>query len=290
MCYSGQEYPVHPLDVVSFSTSLGLAELDGITLLANASLCTNHFFSGDPDPDNSYDILLGMGFLRNVYASYVHSTPVLLRASILTHFVCRFQYGDYTPPGINMTGQLPYVQLLSVTDKDAAWAEYYEYYQQKVVAGPPEPAPSVWPQFFTDFNNLGGDDSDSDSGDNSTSTASSTGSASAGGAPGTGVTSGPTSVATSSPADSTDESQNLVAGFAAEDSSSGSKDSGNSKYGGIALGLLAANVAVGLAVLVVTLTLCIRGAREKREARYKPLRLPKEDGSVDPERAVLYTD
>lgn len=149
------------------------------------------------------------------------------------------------------------MQLLSVTDKDGAWAEYYEYYTQKVVQGPPEVDPATWPKFIADLNS--DDSSDSDSTDDSSS-----------------------SVA---PAGDLE-----VAGAAANGSGSSSNNSDSNKYGPIALGLLGANVAIGLAILVVTLTLCIRSAKGKREARYAPLRLPKEAGVVDPERAALYSD
>ncbi|KAL1945700.1 hypothetical protein VTO73DRAFT_1702 [Trametes versicolor] len=231
--FAGQEYPVHPLDVVNFYTNPLIGEQDGISIAANASICTNRFFAGDHD--ESYDILLGMGFLRNVYGS--------------------FHYGNYTPPGANITGQLPYVQLLSVTDKDTAWGEYYEYYTQKVLQGSPEVDPATWPKFIADINS-----DDSDSSDDSSS-----------------------SVA---PAGDLE-----VAGAVADGSGdSPSSNSDSNKYGPIALGLLGANVAIGLAILVVTLTLCIRSAKGKREARYAPLRLPKEAGIVDPERATLYSD
>lgn len=145
------------------------------------------------------------------------------------------------------------MQLLSVTDKDGAWAEYYEYYTQKVVQGPPEVDPATWPKFIADLNS-------DDSSDDSSSSA--------------------------SPAGDLE-----VAGAAADGSGgSSSSNSDSNKYGPIALGLLGANVAIGLAILVVTLTLCIRSAKGKREARYAPVRLPKEAGVVDPERAALYSD
>lgn len=144
------------------------------------------------------------------------------------------------------------MQLLSVTDKDTAWAEYYEYYTQKVLQGPPEVDPATWPKFIADLNS-------DDSSDDSSSSAAPVGDLE-------------------------------VAGAAADGSGSSSNDSNSNKYGPIALGLLGANVAIGLAILVVTITLCIRSAKGKREARYAPLRLPKEASIVDPERAALYSD
>ncbi|KAI0633847.1 acid protease [Trametes polyzona] len=222
--FAGQEFPIHPLDVVSIYNAPSLLTLEDIPLVANATICTNHFFAGDTG--DSYDIILGMGFLRNVYAS--------------------FNYGNYTPPGNAITGELPYVQMLSVTDRDAAWAEYLAYYEETVVeAGPLEVSPEAWVKMFAALD----DDDDSGSGDSSTTT---------------------------SPATA---AQNLeVAGAVSDDSSSSSSSSSdNTKYGAIALGLLGANVAVGLAVLAVTLTLCVRGAKARREARYSPVRLPKDE-------------
>ncbi|KAL1945699.1 hypothetical protein VTO73DRAFT_1701 [Trametes versicolor] len=228
--FAGQEYPIHPLDVVQFITSPLIKETDGISVVANATLCTNHFFAGKQD--DTYDILLGMGFLRNVYGS--------------------FHYGNYTPPGTNITGELPYVQLLSVTDKDAAWGEYYEYYTQTVLQGSPEMDPATWVKFISD--------NDSDNNDDSNSSATPVGDLEVAGAVADG----------------------------SGDSSSSNSDS--NKYGPIALGLLGANVAIGIAVFAVTLTMCVRSAKGKREARYAPLRLPKDAGVADPEGAPLYID
>lgn len=144
------------------------------------------------------------------------------------------------------------MQLLSVTDKDAAWGEYYEYYTQTVLQGSPEMDPATWVKFISD--------NDSDSSDDSSASAAPVGDLE-------------------------------VAGAAASESGdSSSNNSDSNKYGPIALGLLGANVAIGLAVFAVTLTLCVRSANGKREVRYEPLRLPKEAGVVDPESAPLYID
>ena len=57
------------------------------------------------------------------------------------------------------------------------------------------------------------------------------------------------------------------------DSSSGSAaDSWVKKYGTVALGLLAANLIVGIVLICVTLTLCVRGMKGKSGARYAPVR------------------
>lgn len=74
---SGQEYPVNPRDAVTFYQGIKVDTLDGVDLVANTTLCANRFFAGDAD--ETYDMILGMGFLRNVYASYVNPCVLLLR-------------------------------------------------------------------------------------------------------------------------------------------------------------------------------------------------------------------
>ncbi|KAI0819329.1 aspartic peptidase domain-containing protein [Trametes gibbosa] len=244
--FAGQEFFVHPFDVVVPIPQVTFT-IDDITLTGNMGMCTNLFGSGDITTE--FDILLGMGFLRNVYAS--------------------FQYGDYTPPGMNITGQPPFVQMISVTDREAAYAEFMQLYEEKVVPGPPLIDPATYVKILKGINSL--DDSlnsDSTANDSTAST--------------------PTPGSTSPAATYTSTGQNLeVAGAVAEDSSS--KDS-NNKYGAIALGLVGVNVVIGLIGLGLTLTLCIRSSRNKREARYKPLSLPKEDLATDAERGALYSD
>ncbi|KAI0373545.1 acid protease [Pilatotrama ljubarskyi] len=249
--FAGQEFPVHPRDLILFNSTIELEKIDGVSILANTTVCTNRFFEGEPI--GSYDILLGMGFLRNVYAS--------------------FQYGDYEFPGTNSTGQLPYVQLLSVTEPNAAWAEFTAFSAGQLASGPPAIDPAVFVKLLIDYNST-----------HSTST----GAASAATTASTASTPSSSAGATPGQLDAAIDSDLAVSGAASDDGSS--KDSDSSKYGPIALGLLGANVAVGLAVLGLTLALCIRGSKERREARYKPLRLPKEDMPVDPERGPLYSD
>ncbi|RDX50082.1 acid protease [Lentinus brumalis] len=81
----------------------------------------------------------------------------------------------------------------------------------------------------------------------------------------------------------------MVAGAAAssdEDSSSG--DSWGKKYGTIALGFLAANLLIGVVLLVVTVTMCVRGVKGK-SVRYAPVRF--KDNADDYERRALkYSD
>lgn len=85
--FGGVEYPVHPIDTIA-------ATSDG----AGGVIC----FSGFPFSDgfsNSEDFLIGDSFLRNVYSLY--------------------DYGSFLNESTT-----PFIQLLSTTDKDAAYAEF----------------------------------------------------------------------------------------------------------------------------------------------------------------------
>ncbi|KAI0644417.1 acid protease [Trametes meyenii] len=230
--FGGQDYPVHPRDVIRHWTGFELQKAEGVSILANTTICTNRFFAAPPiSPD--YDMLLGMVFLRNVYAS--------------------FQYGDYTPPGVNSTGQLPYVQMLSVIDPNTAWTEFEAFATHTLATGPPALDPPSLVKFLTAYN---ANQTHSDS--TSTSTPGATG--------------------------------NLAVSGAASDNTS---DSGSgTNYKAIAIGLLGANLAVALAVLGVTLVMCVRGGKARREARYQPLRLPKSAPGVldDAESGARYGD
>lgn len=90
--FAGVKMPVHPLDVVSGDFNLG-------------SYCPGTFqpittaFSVLGD----YDMILGMSFMRNVYAL--------------------FDYGNYVDDTSNDRGD-PYVQLLSVTDSSSTHADF----------------------------------------------------------------------------------------------------------------------------------------------------------------------
>ncbi|KAI0351016.1 acid protease [Trametes cingulata] len=256
--FAGQEFAVHPRDVIIPNTAIELQKIDGVSILANTTVCTNRFFEGEPVGE--YDILLGMGFLRNVYAS--------------------FQYGDYNWPGINSTGQLPYVQLLSVTEPEAAWAEFTSFSAQQLASGPPALDPATFVRFLTDYN----------SSTSQSHTSATTAPTTVAGPSASGSADPSASTSTSAASGQAEAAVDLAVSGAASSDDGSSEDSDSKKYGPIALGLLGANVAVGLAVLGITLALCVRGSKERREARYKPIRLPKENMSVDPERGPLYTD
>ena len=73
MSYSGQEFPVHPRDLITMYNGVKLDTVDGIDMVVNTTICLNTWQVGEPVGE--YDILLGMAFLRNVYASYVFRLP-----------------------------------------------------------------------------------------------------------------------------------------------------------------------------------------------------------------------
>ena len=91
---------------------------------------------------------------------------------------------------------------------------------------------------------------------------------------------------------SSSSSDASVLGAVASDPSSddsSSTDSWGKKYGMIALGLLAGNLLVGLVLLAVTLTMCVRGVKGKSGPRYAPVRF-KEAGDDYERSAMKYSD
>lgn len=89
MVFSGIEYPMNPLDITRLATSD-----DNSTVL-----CINSLTYSDPSDDRQ-DFILGDAFLRNVYSL--------------------FDFGNYT----TVTDDGPFMQILSLTDKDKAWADF----------------------------------------------------------------------------------------------------------------------------------------------------------------------
>lgn len=85
----GQSYPVHPLDITIPQSING------------STVCVNTFRPTTFPANNQFDMILGVAFLKNVYAS--------------------FNYGDWDPA--NNTG-IPFIQLLSTTNLTEAWAEF----------------------------------------------------------------------------------------------------------------------------------------------------------------------
>ncbi|KAI9433250.1 acid protease [Lactarius psammicola] len=90
--FAGVKMPVHPLDTVSNDFNLG-----SYCVGTYQPITTAFSVLGD------YDMILGMSFMRNVYAL--------------------FDYGNYVDDTSNDRGD-PYVQLLSVTDATSAHADF----------------------------------------------------------------------------------------------------------------------------------------------------------------------
>ena len=90
---------------------------------------------------------------------------------------------------------------------------------------------------------------------------------------------------------SSDPSNFALSGAASSESGSGS-DSWGEKYGMIALGLIAGNLLVGVILLAVTLTVCVRGMKGRSSGRYAPVPVKfKEPADRDAESNPLrYSD
>ncbi|KAI0328368.1 acid protease [Cubamyces sp. BRFM 1775] len=258
----GQDYPVHPRDIITLYNGVKLDTVNGIDMVANASICLNTYQTGTPDDE--YDMLLGMAFLRNVYGS--------------------FHYGDYTPPGNVTTGVKPYVQFLSVIEQDTAWADFNNYTAQRLAKSAPAADPASFVKLLNSFASKTQASAASGSGAASVPAGSSTRST---------ASVSTTASATSTPASAkvnADTAQNLaVSGAAAGSSADDSEHS--DKYGVFTVALSAASVAIGLAGLSVSLFMCIRGVKGRRGLQYKPLRMPKEEAAgFASERGALYRD
>ncbi|OJT08989.1 Aspartic protease [Trametes pubescens] len=96
--FGGQQYPVHPIDMVTVNTAPN-----------GTFYCTGAISHGDAS-DGSNDWIVGDTFLRNVYSL--------------------FDFGSDTNPSEGPA----YMQLLSVTDAGAAWAEADKLLLERIVA------------------------------------------------------------------------------------------------------------------------------------------------------------
>ncbi|KAI0640059.1 aspartic peptidase domain-containing protein [Trametes polyzona] len=97
LVFGGQKYPIHPIDMLVLNTAPN-----------GTFYCTGAFSYGKMSGLD--DWLIGATFLRNVYSL--------------------FDYGWDTNP----TDGQAYMQLLSVTDEDAAWAEADKLLLERIVA------------------------------------------------------------------------------------------------------------------------------------------------------------
>lgn len=168
----------------------------------------------------------------------------------------RFDYGDYHPTN-HTTGE-PFVQLLSVVDAPSAVDEFHEDLAAILAALPPTIEPANFANAQID----------------------------------------PAFLATlglAVPASSGNSTTGSVSGALAEDDPTPSASSSwaglSRKWGIVALVLLGANLLVGLVLLAVVSTMCVRGMKGRAtravSARYEPVRL-KEAADHDAEAGPLH--
>ncbi|KAL1743093.1 aspartic peptidase domain-containing protein [Schizophyllum fasciatum] len=100
--FSGQEYPIHPMDTTLDPDTLGIT---GVQNSQGEDCCIGTFqpISFETGDSPNYDMILGMSFLRNVYAL--------------------FNYGDFLVDQKNKKAD-PYIQFLSITDKSEAHSDF----------------------------------------------------------------------------------------------------------------------------------------------------------------------
>ncbi|KAK0504256.1 aspartic peptidase domain-containing protein [Armillaria luteobubalina] len=101
--FSGNSYYIHPLDATMDASLLGIT---GVANSQGQSSCIGSFQPiGFTPSGNTYDMILGMSFLRNVYAV--------------------FNFGDFVAGGNDTTNRGdPYLQFLSTTDPAEAHSDF----------------------------------------------------------------------------------------------------------------------------------------------------------------------
>nr|VWO98982.1 Mannitol 1-phosphate dehydrogenase [Ganoderma boninense] len=136
--FGGQEYPVHPLDLF-LPVIVPIIE-NGAEKNVTVCAATYRALALDPASFNSFDLILGDAFLRNVYAS--------------------FNYNDYSPT--NSTGGSPFVQMVSTVDVRSTKCQFDAYVASLRTQLPPFIDPSVFvtkplsPSFAGGTNNSAG--------------------------------------------------------------------------------------------------------------------------------------
>ncbi|KAL1725508.1 aspartic peptidase domain-containing protein [Schizophyllum commune] len=100
--FSGQEYPIHPMDTTLDPGAVGIT---GVQNSEGVDSCIGTFqpISFETGDSPNYDMILGMSFLRNVYAL--------------------FDYGDFLVDQKDKKAD-PYIQFLSITDKGEAHSDF----------------------------------------------------------------------------------------------------------------------------------------------------------------------
>ncbi|KAH9935100.1 acid protease [Epithele typhae] len=182
---------------------------------------------------------------------------LILGDSFLRNVYASYNYGNYQP-NTTFDGQGPFVQLLPTTDGSTMQAEFVANRTAALALLPPlGDIATVSKLASSDPSN--------------------------------------TTTTTTTDAASSTSSPSIAGAFEnSPSSSSGSTDSWGAKYGTIALALLGANLAVGVALLGLTLTMCMRSQSQSAPGRYAPVGarpLKMQQGDEDSERAQLrYSD
>ncbi|KAK0441623.1 aspartic peptidase domain-containing protein [Armillaria borealis] len=104
--FSGNSYHIHPLDATMDPSLVDLPDLHNLVNSEGQSSCIGSFQPiASSAMSDTYDMILGMSFLRNVYAV--------------------FNFGDFVASGNDTTirGD-PYIQLLSTTDPAEAHSDF----------------------------------------------------------------------------------------------------------------------------------------------------------------------
>ncbi|KAH9935099.1 acid protease [Epithele typhae] len=175
---------------------------------------------------------------------------LILGDAFLRNVYASFNYGDYRP-NTTFDGQSPFVQLLPTTDGSTMHAEFVANRTAALAQLPPASDPATLVKL--------GAFSDASA---------------------------------SSSASSPDASSASVAGALDESTSSpsGSTDSWGKKYGTTALALLGANLAVGVVLLGLTLTVCMRSQSQGASVRYTPRPFMMQQGDEEERAQLRYDD
>ncbi|KAI0737568.1 acid protease [Daedaleopsis nitida] len=180
---------------------------------------------------------------------------LILGDAFLRSVYASFDYGDFNPT--NHTNGLPFVQLVSTVDPHTAMNEFFEDRSALLAQLPPTIEPSVFAK----------------------------------------ATLAPSLLAQANASNpSTSGSGSVSGALAGDEEDSGSQWMGLSKtWGIVAVVLLAANLLVGLVLVGITLTMCVRGMKGKSRAvgqSYAPVRLKEAAADDDAEGGALnrYSD
>ncbi|EIW62495.1 acid protease [Trametes versicolor FP-101664 SS1] len=247
----GQEFPVHPLDLTyPFANTVPLE--DGTQ--ANVTVCKGTYQPIDLDPTSfaGFDMALGDAFLRNVCVS--------------------FDYGDFNP-WTHVEGT-PFVQIVSKTDSRTAVAEFYDERGATLAGLPPMIDPAEYLRLWDAFS--------ASTSATVTTTATATASTTTTSRFAFAATSSDLASATaSSPFASASASvstlapgKDAVRGAITIDDATGNSLSDWSKtFRTAVLALLGANLLIGLALLGVTVTMCVRAKKGRNVgSQYVPVR------------------